>query len=217
MSISSLVSMRWATGARIHRLGLAALLPLLALGCSSTSTSSSGTAPTVTSFSPTTDALGTGTQIKVYGTGFSSATGVTICGVTVPSASSNSDNQVLSDTELEFDLPAVDTTGPIKVTGSGGTGTSGQDFIVIPTISSITSGSVGSNVTITGNGLLGVTSATFTLTSTGDTYSVSKVSATATKLVITIPSSMSNGTTYELTLKNGYGVDYATTSYTPAS
>ena len=214
MIISPLASMRWATGTRFRQAGLAALLPLLALGCSKNSSSSSS-APTVTSFSPTTDASGTGTQIKVYGTGFSSATGVTICGVTVPSASSNSDNQVLSDTELEFDLPTVTTTGVISVTGSGGTGSSSQDFIVIPTISSITAGTVGSNVTISGNGLLGVTSATFT--GNGDSYPVTLGTATATTLVITIPSTMTGGVAYELTLANGYGVSYATTTYTPGS
>jgi|GEM_PF-4049779 hypothetical protein len=214
MIISPLASMRWATGTRFRQAGLAALLPLLALGCSKNSSSSSS-APTVTSFSPTTDASGTGTQIKVYGTGFSSATGVTICGVTVPSASSNSDNQVLSDTELEFDLPTVTTTGVISVTGSGGTGSSSQDFIVIPTISSIPAGRVGKNVTISGNGLLGVTGATFT--GNGDSYPVTLGTATATTLVITIPSTMTGGVAYELTLANGYGVTYATATYTPES
>ena len=214
MIISPLASMRWATGTRFRQAGLAALLPLLALGCSKNSSSSSS-APTVTSFSPTTDVSGTGTQIKVYGTGFSSATGVTICGVTVPSASSNSDNQVLSDTELEFDLPTVTTTGVISVTGSGGTGSSSQDFIVIPTISSIPAGRVGKNVTISGNGLLGVTGATFT--GNGDSYPVTLGTATATTLVITIPSTMTGGVAYELTLANGYGVTYATATYTPES
>jgi hypothetical protein len=215
MIISSLVSMRWATGACICRFGLAGLLPLLALGCSNTTSSTS--APTVTSFSPTTNASGTGTLITVTGTNFSSAiTTVTICGVTISASASGS--AIPSSTELTFDLPAVTTTGPITVSNSAGTGTSGQDFIVIPTISSITSGTVGSSVTITGNGLLGVTSVVFTNTS-GETYTVDPdtTTATATKLVITIPSNMSNGTAYELTLKNGYGVDYATTSYTPAS
>ena len=215
MSNSSFVSMRWATGACIRRLGLAGLLPLLALGCSNTTSSSS--APTVTSFSPTTDASGTGTLITVTGTNFSSSiTKVTICGVTISASASGS--AIPSSTELTFDLPAVTTTGPITVSNSAGTGTSGQDFIVIPTISSITSGRVGSNVTISGNGLLGVTSATFTRSSTGDTYQVTnKVSATATALVITIPDSMTGGVASELTLKNSYGVDYASTSYTPAS
>jgi hypothetical protein len=216
MIISPLASMRWSTGACIRRFGLAGLLPLLALGCSNTTSSS--TAPTVTSFSPTTDASGTGTLITVTGTNFSSAiTTVTICGVTISASASGS--AIPSSTELTFDLPAVTTTGPITVSNSAGTGTSGQDFIVIPTISSITSGTVGSNVTITGNGLLGVTSVVFTNTSTDETYTATRDTdtATATKLVITIPSNMSNGTAYELTLKNGYGVDYATTSYTPAS
>lgn len=215
MSIFSFVPTQWAPGACIRRAGLAALLPLLALGCTKTSSSTSS-APTVTSFSPTTNTLGTGTQIIVYGSGFSTATGVTICGVTVPSASSNADNQVLSDTEMEFDLPAVTTTGPIVVTGPGGTGSSSQDFIVVPSLSTFPVVAPGAESSLTGNGLLGVTAVTFTNTSTNATTSATIDSATATTLTITIPGTLSGGTSYDYTLSNTYGVPYVSGTYTPS-
>jgi hypothetical protein len=206
-------------GAHSRRIALFALLPLFALGCAKLSNTTSGTAPTITSFSPASNALGTSTQITVTGSGFSTATAVTICGLTVPSSSANSDNQVISDTDMVFDLPAVTTTGPLTVTGPGGTVTSAQNFIVVPTFSNISSGAVGSNVTVTGNGLLGVTGVTFNLPSsaTTDAATILTASSTATALVITLPSDLTPGTLYDVTFSNDYGISYATGTYTPAS
>jgi hypothetical protein len=67
---------------------------------------------------------GVGTNVRLKGTGLSSATSVAIGSVSTPAI-----NKV-SDTELAFSVPDGATTGPIIVTGPSGSATSSFDFTV---------------------------------------------------------------------------------------
>ncbi len=66
-----------------------------------------------------------GSQVTLFGSGFLGATQVTFNGTVA-------DFQVDSDTELRTVAPPGATTGPIQVTGPGGTGSSPQPFQILP-------------------------------------------------------------------------------------
>nr|NIR47425.1 DNRLRE domain-containing protein [candidate division KSB1 bacterium]NIR69995.1 DNRLRE domain-containing protein [candidate division KSB1 bacterium]NIS23018.1 DNRLRE domain-containing protein [candidate division KSB1 bacterium]NIT69876.1 DNRLRE domain-containing protein [candidate division KSB1 bacterium]NIU23525.1 DNRLRE domain-containing protein [candidate division KSB1 bacterium] len=104
------------------------------------------TIPTVTSFSPTSGSVGT--EVTVSGANFTGLTNVSFNGTAAISFTAD------SDSELRAQVPSGATTGPISVTNSAGTATSVDDFTVTsgPGIASFTptSGSVGTQVTITG-------------------------------------------------------------------
>jgi len=203
-------------GSRLRRLAAMALPCLalgLALGCGAGNTSSSS-GLTITSFTPTYGQAGT--LVTVTGTGFTATSGITICGVTVDSGTNYPNNQIVSDSEITFDVPAVTTTGPIVLTTSSGSTTSGQTFDVVPTINatpSPSSGPAGTAVIITGNGLLGVTGATFN--GVGATLDPS-YTTTATQIVYDVPTGVATGAV-TLSLLNGYGLSPATTSFTVTS
>jgi len=76
----------------------------------------SASAPTITSFSPTTAAVGS--TVTLTGTGFTGATSVTVGATNAPSFT------IVSDTSLTFTVPAGATSGTISVTTPAGTGTS---------------------------------------------------------------------------------------------
>lgn len=128
----------------------ATLCLVLALGCGAGTTPA---APTIASFTPSSGEA-SATTITVTGTGFGTVSGVTLGGVAVPSGTGT----VASTTQLSFTVPAAAVTGPIAVTTPGGTATSATDFIVVPAITGLspTSGAVGTAVTVTGSGLLGI-------------------------------------------------------------
>ncbi len=117
-----------------------------------------GNPPTVTSFSPTSGAVGT--LVDVRGTNFTSVTTVTFNG------KPDSSFVVNSSTDITAHVPAGATTGRIAVTTPAGTGTSASNFTVTsggggaPTIASFTpaGGHSGTRVTITGTNLAGATS-----------------------------------------------------------
>jgi hypothetical protein len=108
--------------------------------------------PTVSSFTPTSGPVGT--SVSIAGSGFTAASSVAFNG---PAASYT----VNSPTSITATVPSGATSGPIAVTTPYGTGTSADSFTVVlpPTITSFTpgSGSAGTNVTITGSNLTGVT------------------------------------------------------------
>jgi hypothetical protein len=114
-------------------------------------------APTITSFSPSSGAVGT--EVEVHGSGFTDATGVAFNGVAASLFT------VESDALLRAEVPAGATTGKLSVTNSSGTGTSAADFVVLaaPSVTSFspTSGPVGTLVTVQGRGFSGATGVAF--------------------------------------------------------
>jgi hypothetical protein len=148
--------------------------------------SSSSTTPTICGFSPTSGPVGT--VVTITGTSFTGATTVNFNG-TAATFTVNSDGQISTT------VPSGATTGPISVTTTGGTATSGSNFTVRtststgPTISGFnpTSGPVGTRVTITGTNFTGVTAVKFNGTAGSFTVD-SDVQITAT-----VPSGATTG------------------------
>jgi hypothetical protein len=83
-------------------------------------------APTITSFTPTSGPVGT--SVVITGTEFTGATAVTFNGTAVTSFT------VDSATQITATVPAGATTGPIAVTTPAGTATSSTNFTVTPTV-----------------------------------------------------------------------------------
>jgi hypothetical protein len=93
-------------------------------------------APTITSFSPT-SAL-PGAVVTVTGTNFTGVTGVTVNGAAATPTITNA-------TTLTFTVPTAATAGlaTIVITGPGGTATNNTAFTVLPSTVSVGSGDVG--------------------------------------------------------------------------
>jgi hypothetical protein len=152
-------------------------------------TVASTTCPTITSFTPTSGPVGT--SVVITGTNFTGATSVTFNNVTATTFTVNSATQITAT------VPTTATTGPIRVTAPGGTGSSLTNFtIAAPTITSFTPtfGPVGTSVVITGTNLTGATAVTFnnvtaTFTVNSATQITATVPATATtgKIKVTTP------------------------------
>jgi len=143
-----------------------------------------GTAPVpqITSFSPTSGP--TGTKVTITGTGFTGAMEVDFNGVPDPTF------HVDSDTQITSTVPSTATTGPISVTGPGGTGTSATNFTVTsPSITSFSPmiGPWGTHVVVTGANFSGVTSVKFN----GVTASFAINSST--QITATVPNGATTG------------------------
>ena len=116
--------------------------------------------PTVTTFAPSSGAVGT--DVTIRGTYLAGATSVTFNGT--PSTFT-----VVLDSRLVATVPMGATNGQITVTTGSGQATSAGSFTVTgggpptPTVSSFTptSGPPGTNVTINGTGLTGATAVAF--------------------------------------------------------
>lgn len=136
---------------------------------------------------------GSGTQVIIYGSGFSttpSSDSVTFNGVaaTVNSATSS---------QLLVTVPSGATTGPVKVTIAGSTVTSATNFSIVtsnnaPTISgfSPSNGVPGSTITITGTNFQAVAGNSRVLIG-GATAAIT--AATSTSLTVTVPSNPASG------------------------
>jgi hypothetical protein len=139
-------------------------------------------APTITSFMPTSGAVGV--EVTMTGANFTSAASVTFNGT---SASFVLD----SETQLRATVPAGATSGKIEVTNAAGAGLSATDFVVIlpPTITSFTptSGPVGTEVTVAGTNFTGATSVKF------NGASASFVLDSAIQLHATVPAGATSG------------------------
>lgn len=98
-----------------------------------------------------------GQKVQILGQGFKTASSVTIG--SAPAASFTA----VSDTFMTAVIPTEGTPGYVTVTTGSGTLTSNKPFRVVPMITSFSppSGSVGSQVTITGGGFNGATKVTF--------------------------------------------------------
>jgi hypothetical protein len=158
-------------------------------GCSSTTPPP---APTVSSFNPTSGAVGA--TVTITGTNFTGASSVKFSGTSAAFT-------VGSSTQITATVPAGATTGPIEITTAGGTATSSSSFTVnastpAPTISSFSPGTgrVGTTVTITGTNLNGATfvrfngtAATFTVVSATSVQATVPSGATTGKITVTTP------------------------------
>ncbi|MGZ4153339.1 MAG: CBM96 family carbohydrate-binding protein, partial [Actinomycetota bacterium] len=86
-------------------------------------------APAITSFSPPSGPAGT--VVTINGSDFTNASGVAFNGTSATAFTVN------SDTKITATVPNA-TTGPISVTGPGGTGTSATDFVVTTVSATLT-------------------------------------------------------------------------------
>ncbi len=153
-------------------------------------TVASTSCPTITSFSPGSGPVGT--SVTINGTNFSGVTQVVFRTTQATSYTVN------SSTKITAAVPSGATTGPIKVTASGGTGSSLSDFTVTtpvpaPTISSFspTSGPVGTSVTINGTNFngSGFTTSSVTFNNVSASFTVNSSS----KITATVPSGATDG------------------------
>ncbi len=142
-------------------------------------------APTITSFTPSSAAIGA--TVTVTGTNLTGATGAKVNGVSASSVN------VASATSMSFAIPTGATSGTIQVITPGGTATSSSSVTVIPapTITSFTPirGTAGTTtVTVTGTGLLGVTSVLV-----HGTRATTFTAISATSLTFTVPTGATSG------------------------
>ena len=165
------------------------------------------TAPTITSFTPTTAAIGK--SVTITGAHFSSTASKNTVQFNGAAASVTS----ASTTQLIATVPGGATSGKISVTVSGATATSSATFTVIPlpTITSFspTTGAIGAAVTITGTGF-DATAANNKVTFNGAAATVA--SATSMQLIATVPSSASTGLIGVRV--NGGPVGYSSSNFT---
>src|SRR6266511_1985072 len=157
---------------------------------SSDFTVASTSCPKISSFSPGSGLVGT--SVTVNGTNF---TGVTAVVFNTTQANGYS---VDSSTKITASVPLGATSGPIKVTASGGTGSSLSSFTVTtsvpaPTIGSFSppSGPVGTSVTINGTNFSGsgFTTSAVTFNNVSASFTVNS----STKITATVPSGATDG------------------------
>ncbi|GAB3743321.1 hypothetical protein GCM10027594_22530 [Hymenobacter agri] len=143
-----------------------------------------GTPPTITSFTPTSGAVGS--TVVITGTDFTAATRVTFGGISAPVYSIN------SPTQITVTVPIGAVTGPIAVTTPLGTGTSATSFTIPagPAITSFTptSGVPGTVVTINGSNFTGATQVFFNGVA-ATTFTV----VSAAQITVTVPNGASTG------------------------
>jgi len=140
-------------------------------------------APTISSFTPTSGPVGT--TVVISGTSFTGASSVTFNGT-------GAIYTVDSDTQITATVPSGATSGPIDVTTGGGIATSASSFTVTqpaPTISSFSPamGPVGTVVTITGSAFTGATSVKF------DGIAASYAVDSDTQITATVPAGATTG------------------------
>ncbi|MFT3765888.1 MAG: IPT/TIG domain-containing protein [Minicystis sp.] len=136
-------------------------------------------APSVSDFSP--KAGKAGTTVTISGAGFTGATAVAF-----GDSATRASFTVQSDTKLVATVPSGSMSGAVAVTSANGTGKSASTFTVQssapPAIGSFapTSGSPGTQVTISGTGFTGTTAVTFDGTPAAHFLVVSDDTLTAT-------------------------------------
>jgi hypothetical protein len=158
-------------------------------------------APTISSFSPPTGAVGT--SVVIVGAGFCGTNAVAF-NLTPATFTVNSNNQITAI------VPSGSTTGPIHVTNTVNTVASGTNFTPASatSITSFTpaSGPVGTSVVITGTGFVTVTSVKFNGVS-----AVSPVTNSATQITAIVPT---GATTGPITVVDAGGTATSATSFT---
>jgi RHS repeat-associated protein len=163
-----------------------------------------GPAPSITSFTPTSGAVGT--SVTINGSNFTGATSVKFNGT---SASFTVNTSI----KVTATVPSGATTGPISVTSVTGTGTSATSFTVtaLPSITSFTptGGPVGTVVTITGTSFTGATGVKFNNTS-ATTFTVDS----STQIHATVPT---HATTGPISVTTAAGTGTSSTNFTVGS
>jgi hypothetical protein len=144
--------------------------------------------PSITSFTPT--AGSAGDVVEITGTNFSTVAGENIVRfgtLTVAAA----DVTVIDGTKLSVTVPAGVVTSKIEVEVKGQVAVSATDFMVMPSVTSVTpmKGDEGSEVTITGSGLTSVTKVFV-----GSKEATIKAGTTDGQLVFIVPSGYNHGT-----------------------
>lgn len=140
-------------------------------------------APTITTFTPGSGAVGA--SVTITGTNFNAITNVRFNNV-------NASYTVNSATSIAAIVPAGATTGAITVVNGSGTATSGTNFTVIqlPTINAFSpsSGGIGTSVVITGTNFTGATAVTF-----NSTPAASFVVNSSTQITATVAAATASG------------------------
>ncbi|MFQ5640887.1 MAG: IPT/TIG domain-containing protein, partial [bacterium] len=158
--------------------------------------------PTITSFTPNSGPVGT--EVTLTGSDFSGATDVSFNGISAATFI------IDSNTQIRANVPLGAATGTIRVTNTEGTGISADAFTVImpPSLTSFTpaSGPAGTEVTVTGLNLTGVTEVSFN----GASASAFTID-TDTQVRATVPASASTG---RIWLSNTAGSDTSASDFT---
>jgi hypothetical protein len=162
-----------------------------AVGLARYTLASTGIAPTITDFTPTSGT--SGTIVTINGSGFTGATDVRFNGLSAGLGNFSVD----SDIQITATVPIGATSGAILVQTPSGIGTSSSSFTVpngaIPTVTTFTpaSGAVGTTVTITGANFTGTTAvkfngvqAVFTVDNDGQITTTVPVGATTGKIAV---------------------------------
>jgi uncharacterized repeat protein (TIGR03803 family) len=144
-----------------------------------------------------------GTTIDFLGQGLTGATSVSFNGTPATSF------KIVSDTFLTVKVPVGALTGLVSILTSTGTLISSHNFKVLPAVTSlsVTSGTVGTPVTITGSGLIqaskvtfGGVKATFTVTNDSTITTTVPTGAKTGKVAVTTPGgAASSPTTFTVT------------------
>ena len=144
-----------------------------------------GSAPSITSLSPTSGAVGT--SVTITGTSFGATQGTSTVTFNGTAATTTS----WSATSIVAPVPSGATTGNVVVT-VGGQASNGVSFTVAPKITSLspTSGAVGTSVTITGANF-GATQGTSTVKFNGTT--ATPTSWSATSIAVPVPTGATTG------------------------
>jgi uncharacterized repeat protein (TIGR03803 family) len=138
-----------------------------------------------------------GQSIQILGQGFTGTTSVKVGGTSATFS-------IVSDTYLTAIVPAG-TSGPVTVTTGSGTLTSDKKYIVVPTISGLspTTGPVGSNVVISGTGLIqaskvtfGSKAASFVVNSDKQITATVPTGAVTSKITVTTPGGKATSATF---------------------
>jgi hypothetical protein len=210
-------TLKWfRSGASVGVLFLLAML-LAASGVAAPKRASAGPAPVITSFKPTSGAVGT--FVTIVGSNLMGAT--VAFGNVAATTPANPEGAGNTATEMTTTVPAGATTGPITVdNGTLGKATSASDFTVTaaqkpkpisrPVISSFkpVSGKPGTLVTLAGNGFGGVTSVKFG----GVKAKVTQVfPLSLTKFSVKVPTGAKSG---EITVTTAHGTATSATRFT---
>ena len=172
------------------------------VGTATTGFTVDSSAPTITSFTPTSGVADGSVTVTIHGTNLNTATDLLFS----DGSGGTVDSPIVlqpTKTQAQAPVPVGAATGPITVVNTTGQATSKQSFTVVgaPTVTSFSPGfgAVGSMVTITGSSFIGTTEVDFNgqaaikPTIKGDTQITAKVPVGATTGQITVTNGVGSG------------------------